>query len=57
MSRLSETPERDYISQPAARGAHLRAAASDGALKGGAVAAARARRAIGSRQRQRQLGD
>lgn len=50
-------PARDYISQPAARGARLRAAASDGELTGGAAAAASARRAIGSRQRQRQLGD
>lgn len=50
-------PARDYISQPAARGARLRAAASDGELTGGAAAAANARRAIGSRQRQRQLGD
>lgn len=50
-------PAQDYISQPAVRDARLRAAASDGELTGGAAAAASARRAIGSRHWQRQLGD
>lgn len=55
----SQGPQRGTTFPSLPRGARVRTAASDGALTGGAAAAAagRARRAIGSWSRQRQLED